>query len=395
LGIILTTLLAFGATILSVAVLVPVAKRLRLVDDPSVRKQHEGSIPLVGGIAIWLAFSLCMLFIGLTSQIAVLILAGSILTLVGAIDDAYDLSPNCRLLLQIGIALLACLVGGIVVTSLGELIFPGVELQLSYLAIPFTVFAIVGLINATNMVDGLDGLCGVQMIFPFAGLAIIAGISGDQEHFLPLLVMCGCLLGFLVFNLRTPWRKRATVFLGDAGSGLLGFVLAWFLIDMSQGQHAVIQPVVVLWFTVLLIFDSLEVIARRILRGESPFVADREHLHHVFLLANFTERGTVLILGALTLVGVTLGITSTLIDAPGYSLFAIFILVGILFVRWMVRTWSVMRFLRRSICRRRENRRMAETTDWSYSERRDKQTDRRQAQSTNELTTRGDQSSIS
>lgn len=383
--IILITFLAFVSTLLSVAVLKPLAGRLGLIDTPTARKQHKGSIPAVGGIAIWISFSICMLFLGLTPQVVVLVVAGGILALVGAIDDARELSPRSRLILQVSVALLACLGGGIAVSSLGELILPGVSIDLGIIAIPFTIFAIVGLINATNMSDGLDGLCGVQMLIPFAGLAALAGIAGDQVHLEPLLAICGCLLGFLVFNLRTPWRSRATVFLGDAGSGLLGFLLAWFLIDMSQGENAVLQPVAVLWFVMLLIFDSLEVIVRRVVRGRSPFAADREHLHHVFQLANFSVPGTVVILGALSFVGVSFGVVSTLMAAPDYSLFAVFLLIGVLFIRWMVRTWSVMRFLRRSICRRRGDRRQADSAEWPYLERRVGSTDRRQESSAGEV----------
>ena len=376
--IILITLLGFGATLLSVAVLKPLAGSLGLIDSPTDRKQHKGAIPAVGGIAIWLCFSICLLFYGLTFQTAVLIIGSGIIALVGAIDDARELSARSRLILQGSAALLACLVGGVAVSSLGELVFPGTVINLGFLTIPFTVFAIVGLINATNMSDGLDGLCGTNLLIPFAGLAALAGIAGDQAHLVPLLIICGCLLGFLVFNLRTPWRSRASVFLGDAGSGMLGFVLAWFLIDMSQGENAVLQPVAVLWFAMLLIFDSIEVIGRRVVRGRSPFTADREHLHHVFQLAKFSVPGTVVILGALTFIGVVIGMVSTLADIPDYSLFALFLLIGVLFIRWMVRTWSVMTFLRRSICRRRKDRRQADSADWPYPERRVSGVDRRQ-----------------
>ena len=109
-----------------------------------------------------------------------------------------DLSPSWRLVLHIVAALIMCLLAGVVVQSLGEVFVPGYELRLGIFAIPFTVFAVVALINATNMCDGLDGHCGTQVFIPLAGLAVLTGIKGDQEHFLPLIALCGCLLGFLI-----------------------------------------------------------------------------------------------------------------------------------------------------------------------------------------------------
>jgi UDP-GlcNAc:undecaprenyl-phosphate GlcNAc-1-phosphate transferase len=250
-----------------------------------------------------------------------------------------------------------CLLAGVVVQSLGELVVPGFDLTLGILAIPFTVFAVVALINAANMCDGLDGHCGTQVFVPLAGLAFLTGIRGDQEHFLPLIALCGCLLGFLLFNLRTPWRSKATIFLGDAGSNFLGFILAWFLIDVSQGEHALLAPVAVLWFALLLIYDTVEVVTRRLVRRESPFQPSREHLHHVFLLAGFSVSETVLTMGVITLLGVLVGIATAFVDVPDSAQFGAFILFGLLFLRMIFRTWSVMRFLYRSICRRRGDRR--------------------------------------
>ena len=328
---VLTLLLAFGMTVLCIVLLKQIAPKIALVDRPSSRKIHEGLIPLVGGIAIWLAFSIVLLFIGMTVKLMYFVIAGGYLVLIGAADDVADLSPSWRLALHIVAASIMCLLAGVVVQSFGEVFFPGFELTLGLFAIPFTVFAVVALINATNMCDGLDGLCATQVIVPLAGLAILSGIKGDHEHFLPLIAICGCLLVFLFFNLRTPWRSKATVFLGDAGSSFLGFILAWFLIDISQGERALLAPVTVLWFALLLIYDTVEVVARRLVRRQSPFQADREHLHHVFLLAGFSVSETVLTMGALTLLGVMIGISTTFVNVPDSVLFAAFIVFGLFF----------------------------------------------------------------
>ncbi|MEM9403015.1 MAG: MraY family glycosyltransferase [Pseudomonadota bacterium] len=376
----LITLLAFGSTILCVAILKRFAPGFGLVDQPDERKRHVGAIPLVGGISIWLAFTICMLFYGITSEIAVLIIFGGLLVGVGAVDDHSELPARMRLLFHIAAALAVCLFAGIVVKDLGDILFPHFDLKLGLFAIPFTTFAIVAMINSANMSDGIDGLCGVQMLVPLAGLAALAGIF-DHPDFVPLMALCGTILGFLVFNLRSPWRTRATVFLGDAGSNLLGFVLAWFLIDLSQGEDAILSPAAVLWFALLLIYDTVVVVSRRALRGRSPLSADREHLHHVFLLARFSVSATVLTLGIMTIIGVTVGITTTVLNVPGYAIFAAFILFGLLFLHWMLQTWSVMRFLRRSICRRQGERRSTGDDEWPHEVDRRKGDRRRKAAS--------------
>jgi len=365
-----TVSLAFASTLLCIALLRPVSARLGLVDHPDQRKDHVGDIPLIGGIAIWFAFTICLLFVGITFKLAMLIVSGGLLTLVGAVDDVNDLPPRWRLVLHIIAALIMCVSGGVVVYSLGDLFIPGMELTMGVIAIPFTVFAVVAMVNAANMSDGLDGLCGLQMFIPLAGLAVLSGVTGDKEHFLPLLAICGCLLGFLFFNLRTSWRSKANLFLGDAGSNFLGLLLAWFLIDMSQGSDAVLQPAAVLWFSLLLIYDTVEVVARRLLRGKSPFAADKEHLHHVFLMAKFSVSETVMTMGGITLVGVLIGMSTTVVSIADSVLFAAFILFGLLFLRWIFRTWTVMRFLYRSICRRSGQRRTLQSDFWEGDDRR-------------------------
>lgn len=367
---IFTLLTAALGTVLMVLVLKGVARRIGLTDRPNSRKSHEGEIPLVGGIAIFVAFAISMVYAEALVSLRYFLLAGGLLVVVGAVDDSVDIPPAVRLVLHVSSALIMCLMGGVIVVSLGEILLPDMEVTLGLLAIPFTVFSVVALINAMNMSDGLDGLSSIQTLIPLASLALIAGVVGDAEHYLPLVAMCGCLLGFLYFNLRTPWREKATVFLGDAGSSFLGFALAWFLIDMSQGQNAVIKPVSVLWFALLLIYSTVEIVARRILRRRSPFKPDREHLHHVFILAGFSVTETVATLGVITIVGVVVGIAGTLLELPENVLFATFILFGLLFLRVIFRTWEVMRFLQRSICRRLGERRDKPGTDWAAPDRR-------------------------
>ena len=177
--------------------------------------------------------------------------------------------------------------------------------------------------------------------------------------------------------MRSPWRKRARVFLGDAGSSFLGLALAWFLIDISQGREAAIQPVSALWFAMLVTYSAVEIIVRRVLSKRSPLQPDREHLHHVFLLAGFTVSETVWTMGAIALIGVVIAILGTILAVPHSILFGSFVLIGLLFLGFILRTWKAMQFLHRSICRRRTERREHQNSEWKGPDRR-KGADRRQ-----------------
>ncbi|MBN1238911.1 MAG: undecaprenyl/decaprenyl-phosphate alpha-N-acetylglucosaminyl 1-phosphate transferase [Gammaproteobacteria bacterium] len=366
---------AFGCliTVLVLAILQPLAGKLGLTDLPTHRKSHEGEVPLVGGLAIYVGFVTTCLLLGLHNdrQVAAFIYAGGLLLAVGAVDDRVELSPVARLAAQTSAALILCF-SGTVVESFGELLIPGHELTLGALAIPFTVFATVALINAVNMSDGIDGLAGSQTLISLAGVTAVAAIAGGLHVLPPLLALGGAVVAFLAFNLRSRWRARAAVFLGDAGSNFLGLGLAWVLIRLSQNDSAYLLPAAALWFVSLQVFDTVEVVARRLMRKRSPFDADREHLHHVFLLAGFSVNETVLVMGLLATGSGLVGILAAVLQPPEGAVFFGFVLCGALFLGVMLRTWRTMRFLRWSICRRKNgrDRRRPPAAAWTKAERR-------------------------
>ena len=160
-----------------------------------------------------------------------------------------------------------------------------------------------------------------------------------------------------MFNLRTLWRPKAWVFLGDAGSMLLGITLSWLAIEMSQGEDRVITPAAALWFLMLPIYDAVAMMVRRLLKRRSPFEADREHLHHIFLLAGFSVGETVTLMTGIAIGGVVIGLGGTYLDLSDIVLATLFLFGGVIYYWVIRRAWRVMRFLRRSICRRSEQER--------------------------------------
>jgi UDP-GlcNAc:undecaprenyl-phosphate GlcNAc-1-phosphate transferase len=363
---------ACGLTILFVWIMRPLAVRVGLTDQPNSRKVHEGEIPLVGGLAIFAALGATGWVFDFSREFAALLTGGGILVALGALDDRWELSPTVRLVGQIGAALVMCLGGGLVVNDLGALLPYGQPLELGIFGVPFTVFATVALINSVNMSDGIDGLAGSQSLLSLAGLGVAMALTGAASSgVLPLFALCGCLCAFLAFNLRAPWRRKAGVFLGDAGSNLLGFALAWFLVQASQGDGATLPAPAVLWFVALQVFDTVEIVVRRVLRGRSPFGADREHLHHVFLLAGFSVSETVCSMAAFTVAGIAIGLFATAYRLADPAVLFAFMLCGTLFLGVILRTWRIMRFLHRSICRRKQPvDRRRQQVSWFGAERR-------------------------
>ncbi|CAG0939178.1 UDP-GlcNAc:undecaprenyl-phosphate/decaprenyl-phosphate GlcNAc-1-phosphate transferase [Gammaproteobacteria bacterium] len=355
----LASALGCALTAALIFVLRPVAMSVGLVDVPDARKSHQGPIPLVGGLAIFASVLAASLVPGLTGlSIAApedlsFVVAGLILVGVGLVDDFIELSPASRFLAQ-ALATLAMVYGArVVLADLGAMTPSGAMLELGLAAMPFTLFATVGVINALNMCDGLDGLSGSQALVSLAGFGLALVLWGPDGNAGLLMVMAGGIVGFLLFNLRLPGRARASIFLGDAGSMFLGFALTWFAISLSQGPDRVIKPAAALWFIMVPVMDAVAMMLRRVVRGRSPFSPDREHLHHIFLLAGFSVNQTVAIMALLGAAGVAVGLLGTWLGVPDLLLAGAFLVAGMLYFWMIMHSWRVMRFLRRSICRRR------------------------------------------
>lgn len=289
--------IAIAASAVALWWLLPRAARFGLVDQPGGRKDHETPIPVVGGLAMWLGLAAGALASGWTSPLWAPLLAGAALVVLGVADDRRDLDWRVRILTQVLAAALLAILGGVELTRLGEGSRP-FPLELGWAALPVTVFAIVGIVNAQNMVDGVDGLAGSLALVSFLTMLALA-VHGDADHLVaPLTVCIGIVLAFLAVNLRLPGRARALTFMGNSGSALLGLLLAWAAISLTSQGASTITPALGPWLVALPILDCLGQIALRLVDGRSPFSADRGHFHHLLL-----DRGWSV--GALVLTAVT------------------------------------------------------------------------------------------
>lgn len=354
-------LIAFGASIALVLALRTPAWRLGLVDYPGGRKHHEAATPLIGGIAIFGAFVLAALATDVALRpYAALVTAMALLLACGVLDDLRELGGTTKLAFQIIAATLVVAWGGMVVTEVAALAPVG-TLALGAWAVPLTLFGIVGLINAVNMLDGLDGLAGSASLAMLFWLAVAAHLNGFPDAQTLITVVAAALIGFLLFNARHPLRARASVFLGDAGSMTLGIVIAWFCIELAQaGAKAPVSPVAIGWIIALPVMDTVSLMLRRILKGRSPFIADHEHLHHLFIRAGYSTGQASWALAGIAFSLGGIGVLFSLYGVPD-PLLAIGLLVAIglhfVFIRY---AWRTMKALRR-LGERRERAASADT----------------------------------
>jgi len=273
-------------------VLAPIARRFNLIDIPGGRKQHQTPTPLVGGIGIYLGLLGASLFSGpLLAQYTPLLTLTGIILIVGVFDDLHELRVSLRFGIHLLVALLMVLWGGNALISLGNIFETG-PILLGLVSIPLTLFATVGVINAVNMTDGVDGLCGGMMLVATLCVGTVAYLSNQATMAAFLTLLGAALLAFLALNFRRPWGKCAAVYLGDAGSTVLGFIMAWLIIDLTQGSDTAIAPIYALWFLAVPIIDTVSLLILRPLSGMSPFRAGTDHLHHRLMRAGLS-RGQV------------------------------------------------------------------------------------------------------
>ncbi len=250
-------------------VLSRVAGALRLLAEPGEHRLHAHATPVVGGLAM--GVGLIVGAVVVDHSYRGLLPSLLLLCVVGALDDRYKLPSWVRFLSQ-GVAVyLMIKLTGVSLESLGYLSGES-EWLLGRWATAMTIFASIGVINAVNMSDGHDGLAGCLVIITLLAVVTTGGDAGLS------LIGIASILGFLCLNLRVT-RQRASVFMGDAGSTMLGLLLAYLLIKHSQSEAGIL-PVTALWLLALPLIDAVAVLVVRPLRGTSPFAADRIHYHH-------------------------------------------------------------------------------------------------------------------
>lgn len=304
-------LLALIMTIYVTPYFIKLALKLKLLDKPGERKIHKYSKPRVGGSAMFFVFFILLLTLGIHRHEVQAIIIGSLLiSCIGVLDDIFNIKALVKLLHQVLIAYITSsnLIGfGINIEHL--YLMPGIDIQLGYLSVPFTVIWIVGIINAINLIDGLDGLAGGLSSIAAFTLVIVSLIFGNFIAALFFIILLGVLLGFLRYNF-----NPAKLFMGDAGSMFLGYLIAVVSIISIWNADKVLGftiPVIVLGIP---IYDVLTSILRRLKNRKPIFYPDGEHIHHRIMKIGFSHKQTVIIIYLETMILAVFAILMALLN---------------------------------------------------------------------------------
>ena len=307
-GILIAFLAALVVVIWSHPIVRKVAVKRNIVDNPDARKLQKEPVPVMGGVAVFfgLVTGLCVmsLFFDTASLLPVFV-AMSLMLCVGVMDDVSGLSPWLRFVIEIAVVVVLIFTTDLSLNHLhtlwGFYNLPG------WLSIPLTIVAVVGMINALNLIDGVDGLSSGFCVIASVAFGIFFYMIGNAV----MLALCAVVVASLLpFFLHNVFGKSSKMFIGDGGSLMMGLVMSSYVVEaiayrgslsytMPEGMGMVAFTMAVMSVPV---FDTLRVMIMRIVRGVSPFHPDKTHLHHLFIDLGFSHIGTTLSVLSLNLI---------------------------------------------------------------------------------------------
>lgn len=316
---------AFVATMAAARLLEPLARKVGWVDHPRGRKAHASALPLTGGVAIALGVVAALLLDPSIPDVLRGLGAGALVLLAAGIaDDFLDLPWVLRLATQAIAMLVMIQVGDVRVRYIG---MPGEAtlLDLQWLSLPFSVFVGVGVINAFNMVDGGDGIAASITLAALALFGVACMAAGNLQIAQAIVLLAGAVSGFFALNMRFPWQRHARLFLGDAGSSLIGLAIVWVSLQATQSPAFPVDSILAPWLVAPPLVDCIATILRRLRQGRSPFRADRGHLHHLLLDAGVSPVRVAWLLGALTLALGAFALLALRLGLPSLVLMLVFV----------------------------------------------------------------------
>lgn len=332
--------IALGVVLIITPAVIFLANKTGAVDKPDARKVHKTPIPRIGGVGIFLAFILAMITVAILAnlgrenlhEIRGLLISGTLMFIVGIVDDYKNLPAKVKLCGQI-LAATVLVVGYDVRVDFVTVPF-GDYLYLEWLAIPATIFWLVGLTNTVNLIDGLDGLA--------AGVCAIAAstiflVAMEQNYFIITILtaaLSGAAFGFLFYN-----TNPARIFMGDSGSLFLGFMLAGISIIGVMKSAATIALTVPILALGIPILDTIFAILRRYLGGQPIFKPDKGHLHHRLLRMGFTQRQAVFLMYVITAM---LGLSAIALTEVNNQIAVLILIVVVLSIFYGARKLGIL-----------------------------------------------------
>ncbi len=308
-------IISFLIVILSVPLIIKFCRKYKLTEIPNIRKEHNKPMIRLGGISLILGFQISLSFAVLLNNMlgyvdinSISIIKIQILSLLifllGLLDDLFDLNPIPRLISQFLVSFMAWFLG----FRIENLYFSFLNNFSFTISLPTvlgcicTMFWIVALINAINWIDGIDGLACSLITISCVGFVILSLIQGQFLALMVSISLLGACIGFLPFN-----YFPAKLFMGDGGSNFLGFIIAIITMVYSSNDYLIFNPIQAILLIFIPILDMIIVIFRRLIIRQSPFLPDRNHIHHQMLNRGFSHRAIVNFLSANSIIFISIG----------------------------------------------------------------------------------------
>ena len=297
----------------------PLFVKKKWLDNSGARKKHIGSVPVNGGIAMFIAFFIgFILFNSIYENFIILLICSALILILGFLDDISELSAQSRMLAQTMVILIAYSFGMIQINSFGNLLGNGL-LTFNNWSLIITLLAFMAGMNAQNLVDGIDGLSSGTAIVTLSSITFLA-LNAQMNQIATISVLyLSILIPFFYLNL-----SLNKIFMGDSGSLFIGFGIAWLLITSAQGELAFFKPVTALWIYAIPLLDIISVIIIRLKSRKSPFQPDHNHIHNQLMLKLEinSRKALVFILFLSTLFAFT-GVIMEISNTPEWLMFAL------------------------------------------------------------------------
>lgn len=295
-------LIAFFTSLIAVIwihpIIVKIAHKKNIVDNPNARKLQSTPVPVLGGVAVFFGIIIGLVFTSgeISSAPLMPIIAAMVIMLyTGTMDDIIDLTARTRFLFEIGVITLLIFTQGMLIDNFHGLW--DVYAISKAAAIPLTIFATVGIINSINLIDGVNGLSSGYCILASVVFGTFFYITNNAPMVILAAVSVGSLLPFFFHNV---FGKTSKMFIGDGGALVMGLIMSIFVINALNTDHAILDAIGTefnpipfsLAVMVIPVADTLRVMSSRMIRGTSPFHPDKTHLHHLFIGNGFSHAGT-------------------------------------------------------------------------------------------------------
>ena len=336
--ILLSAIVAFVINLRSIPVIINISGLRGLMDNPVKRSSHKTPTPTFGGVAIFAGILIGYMIWNFGDEGILIhkVFAGTvILFFLGIKDDLYALSPTKKIIVQIVSSLIVVVGSDLRISDMFGIFGIG---EIPYLISVFlTIFVFVALINAFNLIDGIDGLAGGIAMIASSGFGIWFLLNHHYSLACLALCLAGSCLGFLRFN----FSQNNKIFMGDTGSLIIGYIITVLAVKFihlnvmhawDSGLSFMSTPVIAITILVVPIFDTIRVFSIRILRGKSPFKADRMHMHHLLIDNNMTHMAASFTLYAITIILTGITYFSRVFFSNTELCFFIVLLLGVYFI---------------------------------------------------------------